>query len=271
MSAAAALLALSAWRVQLPLLGLLGFLYVSYSVNSGFLPESLKLGAANWAFAQLIYLADSLSAPEEDSFNRVPLPSLRPPLPLLLAGLLLLAGYISSFRGQWVFPVSGGLIIALYSAPALGRFRLKNYAVPKLLVNGALFTAVVVLSPAVQRYGLSAATLRAAAYAGAGVFSAALCLSLLLDIRDVAGDAAAGVRTLPVAAGEGRCAAGAALFAAAACAAALLRGDLLGGSFFLLLAAAAAFSPGRGRVYFEAWLACLNLLLLGALAAKAAA
>lgn len=269
MNLAGALLKLSAWRIQLPLLGLGGFLYVSHSLNSGFTPEAMRLGLANWVFAQLLYLADAYAAPDEDSFNETSLPEAGVPVPLLAAGLTATAAYISSFKGQWVFPVFGGLLIALYSAPALGKFRLKNYAVPKVLINSALFTAAVVLSPAVQRYGLSTAVLGSAAISGFAVFAAALGLTILLDIRDAGGDAAAGIRTLPVIFGVLPCAAAVALAAAGGAALAFRGGYYLGVLFSLAVGAFAAFSPGKGRAYFEGWLAALNLLLLSLLAMKA--
>jgi len=265
-----ALLALSAWRIQLPLLGLGGFLYVSYSLNSGFTPEAVRLALANWAFAQLLYLADAYSAPREDDYNSAPLPERAALLPVITAGLAVSAAYIFTFRGQWVFPVFGGLLIALYSAPALGRFRLKNYAFPKVLINSALFTAAVVLSPAVQRFGLSPAVLGSAAVSGFAVFAAALGLTILLDIRDARGDAAAGIRTLPVIFGAGPCAAAVALAAAGGAVLAFITGNGLGALFFLLTGVFAAFSAGRGRAYFEGWLSALNLLLLFSLAQKAA-
>ncbi|HCC48045.1 MAG TPA: hypothetical protein DEQ38_08035 [Elusimicrobia bacterium] len=269
MNLSGALLKLSAWRIQLPLLGLGGFLYVSHSLNSGFTREAVRLGLANWAFAQLLYLADAYAAPDEDSFNDTALPEAGVPVPLLAAGLIATAAYIFSFEGQWVFPVFGGLLIGLYSAPALGKFRLKNYAVPKVLINSALFTAAVVLSPAVQRYGLSAAVLGSAAVSGLVIFAAALGLTILLDVRDAAGDAAAGIRTLPVILGELPCAAAVALAAAGGAALAFKGGHSLGALFSLAVGAFAAFSPGKGRAYFEGWLAALNLLLLGSLALKA--
>jgi len=43
----------------------------------------------------------------------------------------------------------------------------------------------------------------------------------------------------------------------------------IGELFSLAVGAFAAFSPGKGRAYFEGWLAALNLLLLGSLALKA--
>lgn len=269
MNLSVALLKLSAWRVQLPLLGLGGFLYVSHSLNSGFTGEAIRLGLANWVFAQLLYLADAYAAPDEDSFNGTSLPEAGVPVPLLASGLIATAAYIFSFKGQWVFPVFGGLLIALYSAPALGRLRLKKYALPKVLINSALFTAAVVLSPAVQRYGLSASVLGSAAISGLAVFAAALGLTVLLDIRDVTGDAAAGIRTLPVIFGRRPCAAAVALAAAGGTALAFRAGHGLGVLFFLAVGAFAAFSPGKGRAYFEGWLSALNLLLLGFLAMKA--
>lgn len=270
MNISVALLKLSEWRIQLPLLGLGGFLYVSHSLNSGFTGEVIRLGLANWAFAQLLYLADAYAAPEEDLLNGASLPEVDVPAPLLAAGLIAAAAYIFTFRGQWVFPVFGGLLIALYSAPALGKFRLKNYAVPKVLINSALFTAAVVLSPAVQRYGLSFGVLGSAAVSGLAVFAAALGLTILLDIRDAAGDASTGIRSLPVRFGERPCAAAVALGAGAGAFLAFRGGHSLGALFSLGVGAFAAFSPGKGRAYFEGWLSVLNLLLLSLLALKAA-
>lgn len=256
-------------RLQLPLLGLTAFLYVSHTLHGEFTRRSVSLALANWLFAQLMYLADAAASPDEDAVNGAPAPGIDLVLPVLIAALIGTAAWIFTFEGQWIFPVFGAFLMSLYSPASLGRFRLKNHAVSKTLVNSSLFTAMAVVSPAVQRYGLSPQVIGSAAAGGAGVFAAALCLTVLLDIRDADGDASAGVRTFPVMFGRRACAAAVALSAAALSAAGFLNAQYLGGLFFLAIAAASAFSVGRGRAYFEIWLGVLNLLLISALVLKA--
>lgn len=257
---------LSSARAQLPLLALLCFLYAASLMGLPLTGGALRLGLANYAFMQLVYLADRYFAPAEDAANGV-----RPPEPLPVPGsvfffaLAAAAAYIASFPRQWVFPAAGLLLFFLYSFPPLGRLRLKNFFLSKTLINASLFTAAVTFSPALLRWGAEPPVLAAVARAAAGMFPAALCLTVLLDVRDAAGDAAAGVRTLPVVLGARRASLGVAVLAAAAGLLAWHGGSRFGTAFYAVLAGASLFAAGRGRLYFEGCLLALNLLAACAL------
>lgn len=248
-------------RLQLPLLGLLGFLYSASAMGLPLSGDILKLGLGNWTFTQLVYWADRFLSQGEDAANGLSAPAPLPvPGSVFFFGLAAAGLYISSFPGQLIFPASGMLILFLYSFPGLGRLRLKNFFFSKMLVNAFIFFSAVVLSPAIFRYGLSWHVLRAAAVSSTYVLPLVLCVTLLLDVRDVKGDAAAGVRTIPVLIGARAAAFIIAAVSALLFAAAALQGSVYGAVFCLVLSAGAVFSAGRGRAYFESCIIALNLV-----------
>ncbi|HBB68263.1 MAG: hypothetical protein A2X28_02995 [Elusimicrobia bacterium GWA2_56_46] len=263
---------LSLARVQPPLMAPLGALYVSLSLGLPLSGEPLRLALANWFFIQLSFSADSAFAPKEDIFNNCSrLPAGPAAKAAFFIAMAAVSAYLSSMPGQWMLPASGLIVIALYSLPVMGRYRLKNFFFAKTLISSFFFLWAIVLSPVILRYGFSSAVIYEALSSGAIIVPISMCLSVLFDIRDVKGDAAAGIRTIPVLIGARPASFSIAALAALLCFYAALHGNAYAASFCFILALGGAFSAGKSRAYYEACLLGLNLVSAAALVLKIAA
>jgi 4-hydroxybenzoate polyprenyltransferase len=251
---------------------LLGSLYVSVSIGLPLYGEPLRLALANWIFTQLSFSADRAFAPREDALNNCPPtsagPAARAAFFIAMAAILV---YLSSMPGQWLFPAAGLIVIALYSQPVMGRYRLKNLFFAKTVMSSFFFLWAIILSPVILRYGLSSPVIFDALRSGAVMFPISVCLAVLLDVRDVKGDAAAGIRTIPVLIGARQCSFFIAAAMALLCAYTAFHRDIYAASYCFTLALGSAFSAGKSRAYYEACLLGLNLVSAAALVLKIAA
>ena len=260
---------LSLARVQPPLMAPLGALYVSVSLGLPLSGGSLRLALANWFFIQLSFSADRAFAPREDILNDCSPISAGPvSRAAFFIAMAAVSVYLSSMPGQWLLPASGLIVIALYSLPVMGRYRLKNFFFAKTVISGFFFLWAIILSPVILRYGLSPRIIYEALRSGAIIVPISMCLSVLFDIRDVKGDAAAGIRTIPVLIGARPASFSIAALASLLCLYAALHGNAYAASFCFVLALGGAFSAGRGRAYYEACLLGLNLVSAAALVLK---
>lgn len=228
--------------------------------------SGLELGCG-LGFAALLqagYLANKLYDRAEDAFNGelLGLPGGAGAWQRGLAAVFAAVSLAMWAAAPALWPVLlySAAAAAAYSHPAV---RLKGYPLVKPLVNTANFFLVAVMAPALIADGGAWAHLPAYLAGTWRLLLIVLSLTLLFDVRDLRGDALAGLRTLPVLLGRGTVLGGIILAALLAGLADLAAAAYYGAAAQLLVAAAAAGAlKERGRRYYDALALAVLLFLL---------
>lgn len=162
-----------------------------------------------WFFgAVFIYNLDRLKSDPADPINIPERSSASTQLrncSIFTAGIALAALVAIPFlKGKpWLLPITagGGLVCVNYSLPLLG-FRFKDVPLVKTLFAPGFVTVAYFMPPMIQHRWQANPSLYIAAFAWTGgvmLFNMILC-----DLRDVRGDAATGIRSIPVVLGARR-------------------------------------------------------------------
>lgn len=260
-----ALETLSAVRTQIVLLGTLVYFNTARLVFGGLDRRAVLLGAAFFVLMQSVYACDKMICSLEDRLNGVPpVRGFVWPARLLLLAALPAILYIISFEPlRWII-ILIAVVLPLYSFEAPGRLRLKAVPVLKPVLNTALLFSASVLPPVLIKYGTGWPVIRGAVLSSWQLLVFMFSVTVLLDIRDVEGDRAAGIRTLPVVLGAGAAAALLGCGLALAAFSGLKSGNIPVAAVSLLIAAflvPALWKKGRG--YYELFLFSLNLFAAG--------
>lgn len=230
--------------------------------------SGLELGCG-LGFAALLqagYLANRLYDRAEDAFNGEALGLPGAPRAwqrgLAAAFAAISLAMAAAVPALWPILLYSAAAAFSYSHPAV---RLKGYPLVKPLVNTINFFLVAVMAPALIADAGAWANLAAYLAGTWRLLLVVLGLTLLFDVRDLRGDALAGLRTLPVALGRGPVLGGIIFATLLAGLADLAAGSYAGAAAQLLVTAAAAGAiKERGRRYYDA-LALAVLLLLALL------
>lgn len=226
-------------------------------------------GLGFFVLLQLAYLVNKLYDRTEDAFNGEPVLfswSSRPFWRNGFTAVFLLAAAGLVFLDGALFPVVlySAAVTFAYSHP---RLRLKEIFFLKPFINTLNFFLVAVISPFLL-YDQGAWAYAPRLFWGAGrLLLMVLSLTLLFDVRDMRGDAASGLRTLPLLFGRGPVVLVIAAVSLAFALASFYAGAYLGGGNQLLIA---AFALGalreRARGYYDALVFCeiafLSLLFI---------
>lgn len=247
-------------RMALPLGAFLLFLNMASALLGGISAKTFLCALSVLVLTQITYAYDARFKSREDEINRPQGGGALSGRYLLAAAVIPLA--VMLLAGLWAPLVYAAVVTFLYSDPGIFPRRLKTIPGVKMLVMMSSFWVAGVLTPALLKYEMSGGLVLSLLRSTVPLLVFLFCLTVLLDIRDVAGDREAGVRTLPVIIGV-PASAGLLVLLLAAGGAAAFAGGYTGGAllaFALAVFTVLAVKP-RGRLYYEAGLAAINVFL----------
>lgn len=251
-------------RTHVVALFILAYFVICARTDGGVSAAELVCGVCFAALLQLAYLFNKLYDRAEDAFNGEPAllgGAPRPARALLLAGVFAAICALLAAVSTALVPVLlySAAVTFAYSHPAV---RLKGFLLLKPFVNTLNFFVVAFMVPFLLRDSGAWAYAPQLFLAAWRMLAAVLSLTLMFDVRDMRGDARAGIRTLPALTGR------VPLLSAVAASALFLGGvDLLSGVYLsaanqlaLGLFALGAFRE-RGRRYYD-WLVLAEIVFL---------
>lgn len=190
-------------RTHVVLLFALAYFVVCANTDGGLSLRELLCGAGLAALLQLGYLVNKFYDRAEDAFNGEPEvfraygAAPRVLLGTAFAGVCALL-FLLSPSLLWILVYSAA-VTAAYSHPAL---RLKGLPLVKPLVNTLNFFMVSFMAPMLVRDPGAWGYLQHLLAPSWRMLLAVLSLTLMFDVRDMRGDAMAGIRTIPALTGR---------------------------------------------------------------------
>jgi len=253
------------YRAALPLAAFLLYLNTTMSVSGSIKPLQFLCGLSFMALYEVIYAYDARFRNKEDAVNlpegRRTVHSVRHLLAAAAVPVCLLV--YAGFLPLLIYAAAG---MFLYSTPKILPRRLKTIPGLKLLVNMLNFWLVGIFAPVLFKYPLSFGLFFSALRSSVQALIAIFCLNVLADIRDVEGDRAAGVFTVPTAIGPRASVWLLVMILAAAGIHAFMRGDTWGIVFAVTLSIFSfSMVKPRSRLYYELGMGFTNVYLAAVL------
>lgn len=257
-----------AYRFQQPLAALLLYLNTAAALYGRLRAQVVLAGLALFALMQLAYVYDGRFASAEDGVNLLPGDAARRRvgLPRIAAFAAPAILYLLLATRLWPVVLAGFVFVPTYGTSVLALPRVKDVPFAKAFVTAMGFWIVGMLAPVLLEQPLSPRLLIELARSSAPGIGFFLCLTILLDIRDVEGDRIAGMKTLPTELGVPATAALLVLLSSAiglyGWSTHKIRETFFAVPLILLTIGALKFND---RLYYEGVFAAANLYLAGSL------